>query len=475
MPRSTSSSVPSGTAHEEPSSAPSEEFNVTFAWEKSAASHSSSSSSLERRPVSPFPRSSSSSTTTEQPPKSPPSPSDFPDGGREAWLVIFGGWCALFCTFGLINCVGVFQEYYVTHTLRDHSASTVSWITSTQIFMINFLGIAVGRVYDNVGPTWILRGGTVVYILGLVMTSLATKYYQVFLAQSIVASAGSSAISQVAMSTLVTWFLKNRAVAFGIMLSGSSLAGVVLPIMMDQLIPKVGFPWTIRAIALLFFALLTIANLTVKSRLPPTPRPFILQEYLDTFKDVKLVLTLFGCFFFMSGMFLPFNYILLQTQAAGMTQKLVTYLLPILNAISIFGRILPGLAADKFGRFNLMLCVVLASTISVLAIWIPATSTAGIVAFASLFGFSSGGFIVLAPTLIAQVSDIRYIGTRVGTSLAVMAFGALLGSPIGGTLLLGHHGDYAGLQLFCGLCLATALVFFIAARYAQVGFKATKI
>jgi hypothetical protein len=36
------------------------------------------------------------------PPAGPPPgmrPEDFPDGGTEAWLVVFGGWCALFCTY----------------------------------------------------------------------------------------------------------------------------------------------------------------------------------------------------------------------------------------------------------------------------------------------------------------------------------------------------------------------------------------
>ena len=31
-------------------------------------------------------------------------PSAFPDGGMEAWLVVFGGFCCLFCSFGWINC-----------------------------------------------------------------------------------------------------------------------------------------------------------------------------------------------------------------------------------------------------------------------------------------------------------------------------------------------------------------------------------
>ena len=31
-------------------------------------------------------------------------PSAFPDGGIEAWLVVFGAFLVLFCSFGWINC-----------------------------------------------------------------------------------------------------------------------------------------------------------------------------------------------------------------------------------------------------------------------------------------------------------------------------------------------------------------------------------
>jgi hypothetical protein len=37
---------------------------------------------------------------------SPPvfDPRDNPDGGREAWLVVLGAFCCMFCSFGWINC-----------------------------------------------------------------------------------------------------------------------------------------------------------------------------------------------------------------------------------------------------------------------------------------------------------------------------------------------------------------------------------
>ena len=59
---------------------------------------------------------------------------DYPEGGREAWLVVLGGWSGLFCTFGLVTCVGVYLEYYQDGPLADYSPSSISWITSLQVF-----------------------------------------------------------------------------------------------------------------------------------------------------------------------------------------------------------------------------------------------------------------------------------------------------------------------------------------------------
>lgn len=79
------------------------------------------------------------------PPQAPPNPmmdpKSFPDGGRDAWLCVLGGFCALFCSFGWINCIGVFQEYYQTHQLSQYSASTISWIPSCEAFMM-FFGVS---------------------------------------------------------------------------------------------------------------------------------------------------------------------------------------------------------------------------------------------------------------------------------------------------------------------------------------------
>jgi hypothetical protein len=71
------------------------------------------------------------------------SPADFPEGGREAWLVVFGGWCALFCTFGLVNCIGVFTEYYSHGPLKEYPIGTISWSLGVQVWVMTFGGAVV--------------------------------------------------------------------------------------------------------------------------------------------------------------------------------------------------------------------------------------------------------------------------------------------------------------------------------------------
>lgn len=260
-------------------------------------------------------------------------PSDFPDGGLQAWLVVFGGWCALFATFGFVSCIGVFQEYYETGPLASYSTSTISWITATEVWAMIFFGLIFGRVFDVYGPRWLLAIGTVVYIFGLMMTSLATQYYQIFLAQSICAGIASSACFNASMTSVVSWFFRRRAAAFGIMASGSSLGGFVMPIMIEQLIPKIGFGWTMRVVAFIFLALLLIACATVKNRLPPRPKPLVFWDYIGGFTEAPYALVLAGLFMFYWGMFVPYNYILLQAKDAGMSEELIEYLIPILNAV----------------------------------------------------------------------------------------------------------------------------------------------
>ena len=134
------------------------------------------------------------------------------------------------------------------------------------------------------------------------MASISTKYYQFLLSQGICSPLGASMIFFPAMSTVVTWFHKKRGIALGLTAVGSSLGGVILPIMVARLVPKVGFGWTMRICAFLILGLLIVSNLTVKSRIPPHPRPVKIMDFISPLREPPFFLLSVGMFLYFFGM-----------------------------------------------------------------------------------------------------------------------------------------------------------------------------
>lgn len=234
-----------------------------------------------------------------------------------------------------------------------------------------------------------------------------------------------------------------------------------------------------RSAAFVILFMMIIANLTITSRMPPARKPVEVMEFIRPLKELPFDLVCAGAFIFFLGMFLPINYIILEATHFGMSPDLAQYLVSILNAASFFGRTIPGYIADKIGRFNMMfiMCVFTGKSylrvidvqysaglihvpgIIILTLWLPATGNAPIITFAALFGFGSGAFVSLLPSMLAQISDVRQIGVRTGTVFAIISIAALVSNPIGGALITRWHGSYTGLQIYAGVMCAAGYVF----------------
>lgn len=190
----------------------------------------------------------------------------------------------------------------------------------------------MSQLFDNYGPKWLLLAGTFLHVFGLMMTSISSEYYQFIPAQGICSPLGASLIFYPALSCTATWFDKRRALAFGIVSSGSSLGGVVFPSMLSRLLPRIGFGWSLRIPAFIVLALLVIANLTIRSRVAPVPRPVKLNDYIGPFSELPFVLLALAAFCGFFAMFVPINYVILEAQEDGVDRELASYLLAVLNA-----------------------------------------------------------------------------------------------------------------------------------------------
>ncbi|OJJ46593.1 hypothetical protein ASPZODRAFT_96897 [Penicilliopsis zonata CBS 506.65] len=397
----------------------------------------------------------------------------------KSWVVVTGAFFGLFVTLGWTNCVGVFQAYYKAHQLSSMSPSTVSWIPSVSMFIIFITGPFVGRLFDRVGPRPLLAAGTLLLVGGLMFTSLSREYYQFLLAQGICSMLGASMILYPCLGCVARAFTpRRRALAMGVTTSGSSLGGVILPILIDRLIPKVGFPWAMRISAFMLLGLLVITNLTVKSFVPLKPPAHQgIWVFVRPLASPVFLCTVLASFFYAMGMFIPITF--MQTYAESVGMSGAGYIVSIYNAASLFGRILPGYAADRFGSFNISFVAACTTTILVFALWLPTHTVSTAIAFAACFGFTSGTYTALTPALVALICEyerkhdpnpnhhsLNEIGTRSGTLYAFTSVAALTGSPIGGALVSAAGGGYNRLQIFTGAMLAAGSACYFAARMA---------
>ena len=242
--------------------------------------------------------------------------------------------------------------------------------------------------------------------------------------------------------------------------------------MVDRLIAKVGFGWSMRISAFMILFLLGIAIVTVKARCPAQqgPKPSGVQ-LLQPFKEPVFIITLLGYMLLTYGVFIPINYVIVQAVASGMSADLASYLVPMLNAASLFGRLGAGFMSDRYGRYNIFIAMCIVAGVLVLALWIPATSNAPIIVFATLFGFASGAYVSLSPALIAQISPLKEVGYRTGLLFLFASVGGLTTSPIAGAILQHASGDYTHMKIFSGVMLLGGTAFIMTARLVGTGLK----
>lgn len=394
--------------------------------------------------------------------------SSVPNGGLLAWLQVLGAFFLFFNSWGIVNSFGSYQTYYESDLLKDASPSSVSWIGSIQAYLLMLVGAMTGPIYDAGYFRHLLVVGSFLVVFGQMMLSLCTEYWQVLLAQAFCIGAGTGCLFVPSVAILSTYFTTRLATATGIAAAGSSIGGVIYPIMLHRLIEPIGFPWTCRIIGFIALATLLVPNVCMKVRVLPASRRKILD--LPAFKEPPYVLFILGAMIVFMGLYTPFFYIQLYAIDKSIVSKdLAFYMLSIMNASSTFGRIFPNMLADRIGRFNTITPCAMLSGILILCL-IPVSNLGGLVVFCVLYGFFSGTFVSLPPPILVLLSPDRgKIGTRMGMAFSCIAIGILIGTPIGGAIQSKH--GFTSLWMYGGIVTIGGSLSVLAARVYKFGFS----
>jgi len=300
------------------------------------------------------------------------------------------------------------------------------------------------------------------------MISLCKTYWQFILAQGVCVSIGNSLIFFVCLNSALTWFTTKRATALGLVVTGSSLGGVIWPVFFARLFSTIGFAWTMRAAGFMVLGCLVFANLFVDTYLPPRGTEGSPWIDVTVFTDMRCFTYTAGGVIILLGLFVPFAYIPQFGMELGLSEDMSIYAISILNATSVLGRTVPSILADRVvGKFNTIIITTFLSGLFILAWSLPLKSTSAFLGFVALYGFSSGSFVSLMNPCLAQISDIRSIGVRTGTGMGVLSLGAIAGIPITGQIITVQNGSRSGASIFSGVCVIAGSVGMVVSRFLQ--------
>lgn len=138
----------------------------------------------------------------------------------------------------------------------------------------------------------LILAGTFLVVFGLMMTSLITEFWQAILAQGFCVGIGAGCLFIPSVAIVSTYFDAKRIFATGIAAAGSSVGGVIYPIIFFRLQSRIGFGWATRVVAFIALATLVLPCICMRPRLQAkSARSLLLPR---AFKEVPYTLVTAG-------------------------------------------------------------------------------------------------------------------------------------------------------------------------------------
>ncbi|KAF5227956.1 hypothetical protein FAUST_11434 [Fusarium austroamericanum] len=299
---------------------------------------------------------------------------DPPDGGLQAWLQVVTGHLVMFNSWGYFISFGIFQPHYESEFSLP--PSTVSWIGSLQVCLIFFIGTFSGRAFDAGYYRTALVAGLFLQILGIFMTSIVTAYWQVLLAQGICQGLGNGILFAPTIANMSTYFTRKKTIAISAAACGAATGGMVFPLIAQQLLPKIGFRWTVRVMGLVVIVVSSIVLLLARTRLKARKAGPLVEW--AAFKEPSYVLFAVAMFFTLWPTWISYNYARqYATDKLGGSASDSFLMLIAINAVGIPGRMISAFLADRlFGAINVFIPTIFSAALC-LYMWSQVTTLTG--------------------------------------------------------------------------------------------------
>ena len=346
----------------------------------------------------------------------------------------------LFFTFGVL-----FPEFEKEF---GWSRAQISGASSTMFIVMGVLGIAMGRVNDQIGPRILLTASTVVFALGFILMSRMTALWHLYLFYGLLCGLGIAAHDVVVLSTVARWFTRGRGLMSGLVKTGAGIGQLIVPLFAAFFILRHGWRDATMVVGLVALIVMVIAAQVVRR----DPKSLGLRPWGDDQKEIANDVTQEAGldlkqavrtrqFWLISMAKLADWYclftIIIHVVPHGIDQGLepatAAIVLSVIGGCSILGRLFLGAGFDYLGTKRSLLIAFALLFLSVVFLQLL-SDPRWLFVFAFVYGIGHGGFFAIASPSVAEYFGTRSHGVIFGIVMFTGSIGGTLGPWLSGWL-----------------------------------------
>lgn len=296
----------------------------------------------------------------------------------------------------------------------------------------------VGHRLDKMSLLWPVIAGFVLFCSGLALLSVVTAYWQV-----IVIYATCFALGQMLAGTLVSqmlinrWFTTDNGMALGISATGTSLGGIVFPLIIAEVLLSASLSTVFQSLAFIVALVLIPANFFVL-RMQPPAQASKAASGANAVADTQAPTWTTKAILTSAAFWIPLLVLLaVSTSFVAIQSNLGIHLndleypvsftgqmIALISAMMIVGKLVYGALADRFNHAYLLLFMG-GMSIAALSLLLSTSAQIPLLMTAVLLGIASGGLIPIMGVVFVARFGLASFGKVIGLVTLVMATGSL--------------------------------------------------
>ena len=360
---------------------------------------------------------------------------------RNKWIVTFAA-IMVQVAIGALYAWSLFNEPIA----EAYGVTKDSVVTTYSISLLSFSASTIisGKVQLQIGPRLTTLIGGVLYTSGILLSSLVTSPFMLYITYGVLAGSGVGFVYVCPLSTLVKWFPNHKGRVTGVATGAFALGGFVFKTVIGEMFNIGDAAYTPALVSSVFLTLaiiygvMTIGGallLDVPEKALPVSKKSKPQNWDHSRRDMIKTGNFYKLLFsdllaLMPGLliiglakdigtdFVGLSY----TQAAG-----IVGFVAIFNAL---GRLVSGMVADKLGALTVYRTMYMITIFSLaLLAFIPLSYPLFIVAILGIV-LGYGSFLSLVPTIVGRLFGGKFFSANYSFIFQAYGIAALLGPII---------------------------------------------